>query len=77
MSHRDQKKYIDTLKKYEKKFDARERDVFKMYVKRDKDDEDLDKLSMQKLEELYKKYHLNRERKDYNQFFKKPDEDAG
>ena len=53
MSHRDQKKYIDTLKKYEKKFDARERDVFKMYVKRDKDDEDLDKLSMQKLEELY------------------------
>ncbi len=71
MSSRTQKKYLDTLKRYERKFDKSELYIYKMFVKRNKDEEDLDKLSLQKLENLYKKYHLNREKKDYDDLFKK------
>lgn len=72
MSFRDQKKYIETLLKYEKKMDSKEAQFFKMLVKRHKDDEDLDKLSLQKLYELFEKYHANREKKTFDHIFKKP-----
>lgn len=45
-----------------------------MLVKRHKDDEDLDKLSMDKLNSLYEKYHVNREKKNYDYLFKKTEE---
>jgi hypothetical protein len=70
MAHRDQKKYIETLKRYENKMDSKERDRYKMYVKRHKDEEDLDKLSMADLKTLFEKYHVNRERKNFDHFFK-------
>lgn len=78
MSSRIQKKYLETLKRYERKFDKTELYDYKMFVKRNKDDEDLDKLSLQKLENLYKKYHLSREKHDYSNMFKKTgtDEDT-
>jgi hypothetical protein len=69
MSSREQKDYFSILKRYERKFEARELDDYKMFLKRHKDDEDLDKLSMQRLKNLYEKYHVNRERKNYDQFF--------
>lgn len=71
MSFRDQQKYLNTLKRYEKKMDSKELESFKMFVKRDKDEEELDNISMHKLKELYEKYHLNRERKNFDHFFKK------
>jgi hypothetical protein len=43
-----------------------------MLVKRHKDDEDLDKLSMQRLQKLFEKYHVNRDKKNYDGFFTKP-----
>lgn len=70
MTHREQTKYIETLKKYERKMEAKEAEIFKMFLKRHKDDEDLDKLSAEKLIELYNKYHVNREKKDPNLLFK-------
>jgi len=70
MTHREQTKYIEILKKYEKKMNSREADIFKMLLKRHKDDEDLDKLSGEKLLELFNKYHVNREKKDPNLLFK-------
>jgi len=73
LSSKTQKKYLEALKRYERKFDKSELYDYKMFVKRNKDDEDLDKLSLQKLENLYKKYHLNREKKDYEGIFKKPE----
>ncbi len=73
MAHRDQKKYIETLKRYKNKMDSKERQQYKMFVKRHKDDEDLDKLSMAKLENWYQKYHVNRERKNFDHFFKSED----
>jgi hypothetical protein len=74
MASREQRNYFDILKRYEKKFQPRELEDYKMLVKRHKDDEDLDKLSMQRLVKLHEKYHLNRERKNYDQYFKKPPE---
>ena len=71
MSQRDQRKFIDALKRYEKKMDSKERDEFKMFVKRDKDDEDLDKLSMSALKNIYDKYHSNRVKQNFDQIFKK------
>jgi hypothetical protein len=70
MSQREQRKYIDALKRYEKKMENKERDDFKMFVKRNKDEEDLDKLSMDKLKSLYDKYHINRTKRDIDQIFK-------
>ncbi|MCX7874683.1 MAG: hypothetical protein N2321_00805 [Melioribacteraceae bacterium] len=75
MRIKEQKTYLETLKKYERKFESKELDLYKMLLKRHKDDEELDKLSMEKLKNLYTKYHLNREKKNYDHLFKKIDED--
>lgn len=76
MSLRVQKRYFEILKKYERKFNPKELEDYKMLVKRDKDDEELDKLSMQKLIDLHEKYHINREKKNLDFLFKKPSEEA-
>jgi len=72
MSSREQRDYFQILKRYERKFEPGELDDYKMLLKRHKDDEDLDKLSMQRLKNLFEKYHVNRERKNYDQLFNKP-----
>jgi len=72
MASKEQRNYFDILKRHERKFESKELDAYKMLVKRHKDDEDLDKLSMQKLQKLYEKYHVNREKKNYENFFTKP-----
>ena len=74
MRQREQKKYLDTLKRYERKFESKERSDYKMMVKRVKDDEDLDNLSFDRLKKLYEKYYQNRERKNYDDIFKKKEE---
>jgi len=71
MRSSDQKRYIEVLTRYEKKFTPEESKKFKMFVKRHKDDEDLDNLSFNTLKELYTKYYVNREKIDINQIFKK------
>ena len=72
MSQREQKKYFETLKRYERKFESKEREDYKMLLKRHKDDEDLDKLCMGRLQKLFEKYHLNREKKNYDHLFNLP-----
>ncbi len=74
MSHRIQKQYFEALKRYERHFDKKESEDYKMLLKRHKDDEDLDKLSMERLEKLYIKYHVNREKKNFDSFFEKPED---
>lgn len=71
MRNSDQKKYLETLKRYESKFSSEELTLYKMLMKRHKDDEDLDNISFGKLKNLYTKYYLNREKIDINEFFKK------
>jgi hypothetical protein len=73
MTYRDQKKYFETLKRYERKFDKTEKEKYCMFLKRHKDEEDLDKISLEYLKKLYEKYYFNRPKKDYSDFFKKPE----
>jgi hypothetical protein len=72
MRSTDQKKYLATLKRYEKKMDRDEREMYSMLVKRHKDDEDLDNISYGKLKDLFTKYYTNREKKNFDHLFKKP-----
>ena len=74
MSYRDQQKYLDTLKKYERKFDRKELEEYKMFVKMQKDDEDFDSISMRRLKELYDKYNVPVDKSKYDAFFKKKEE---
>ncbi|MFA3782417.1 hypothetical protein ABRY23_05060 [Melioribacteraceae bacterium 4301-Me] len=71
MTFKDQKKYFEILQRYEKKFDKAENEDYRMLLKRHKDDEELDKLSLERLEKLYIKYHASREKKNFDQYFKK------
>ena len=71
----DQQKMLDALKRYKRKFERKELDDYTMFVKRIKDDEDLDKLSLARLKELYDKYHANRPKPNLDNLFKKTDSD--
>ena len=74
MSFREQQKYLDTLKKYERKFDRKEADDYKMFLKMHKDDEDFDSLSLKRLKEIYDKYNVPVDKSKYDSFFKKKEE---
>lgn len=71
MSYRDQAKYIDFLKRFERKFDLKEAEEFKMFLKMHKDEEEFDSITMKKLKALYDKYNLPVDRSKYDSFFKK------
>jgi len=70
-SYRDQQKYLDTLKKYERQFTQREAEEYKKFLKRQKDDEEFDTLSMNRLRDLYNKYIQSVDKSKYDHFFKK------
>ena len=74
MSYREQKKYLETLKRYERNFENREAEDYKMFLKRDKDEEEFDTLSMKRLKELYDKYNIPAQKKNYDAIFKKKEE---
>jgi hypothetical protein len=74
-SYREQQKLLDQLKKYERGFDRKEHDEYKMFLKRQKDDEDFDSVSMKRLKELHDKYTKPVDRSKFDAFFKKNTED--
>ena len=76
MSYRDQRKYLETLKKYERNFTREELEEYKMFIKRQKDDEDFDSVSMKRLKELHDKYYKPADLSKYDKFFKKLDESS-
>lgn len=69
---RDQKKYIEELKRFEAKMPPKELEEYKMFVKRHIDEEEFDSISFGKLKALYEKYSAQREKKNYDHFFKNP-----
>lgn len=71
MSFRDQKKYLEFLKKNERKLSPKELEDYKMFVKRQKDEEEFDTVSMKRLKEIYEKYNVPVDKSKYDQFFKK------
>jgi len=56
MTHADQQAMIRELRDYVRKMSRYEEEEFQMYVKRDKDDEDLDAESQRRLQDLYNTY---------------------
>ncbi len=74
MAFRDQQKYLDYLKRFESKFDRNELEEYKKFVKRQKDDEDFDTVSMKRLQELYAKYYQPVDKSKYDNLFKKSNE---
>jgi hypothetical protein len=56
MTRIEQRKMLQTLREYSHKLRGREADDFEMMLKRDRDDEDLDRLSVQRLIEMVEKY---------------------
>ncbi len=76
MSSSEQTNYFNILKRYERKFEQKELEDYKMLFKRHKDEEELDKLSLSRLQKLFEKYHLEREKKNYDHLFNKPQDDA-
>ena len=70
-SYREQKKYLDVLKKYERNFTRQESDEYKLFIERDKDDDEFDTFSMKRLKELHDKYHKPVDTSKYDKFFNK------
>jgi hypothetical protein len=56
MTNAEQRKLIEALKYKAGKMLSKDKYDYEMFVKRDKDDEDLDSLSMRRLRELLEKY---------------------
>lgn len=71
----EQKRMIQELKYYKNKMSKEDLYNFEMYEKRTKDDEDLDRLSFQKLKEIYSKYVKKKSKSDFDYLFKKKDSD--
>ncbi len=73
-ARRDQQKYLDYLKRCEKKLSPKEIEEYKMLVKRHKDDEEFDTVSLRRLKELYDKYYTPPDRSKLDNLFKKTEE---
>ena len=71
MAYRDQQKYLDFLKRFQNKMDRNELEDYKKFIKRQKDDEDFDSVSMRRLKELYDKYNKPADFSKYDKYFKK------
>lgn len=74
MAFRDQQKFLDYLKKFESRMERKELEDYKMFVKRQKDDEDFDTVSMKRLKELYDKYYTSVDKSKFDNLFKKSNE---
>ncbi len=62
---------IRDLKDYQSKMERRDQYDFEMFMKRDKDDEELDSVSFRKLEEMHKRYVVRKTKKDIEEMLKK------
>jgi uncharacterized protein (DUF2236 family) len=71
MTSAEQHKMVQRLKQVMKKMSPNERQSFEMMAKRDKDDEDLDTLTMAKLEQLYMKFFPKHSKEDLEDKWKK------
>lgn len=56
MTHIEQHKMIQELVDYMRKMKLNDQEEFAMFLKRDKDDEDLDEHSVRRLQQLYEFY---------------------
>ncbi len=63
MTHAEQQRMIRELRDYSHKLTRSEEELFQMFVKRNKDDEDLDIVSQRRLTDMHERYVVRRPRK--------------
>jgi hypothetical protein len=63
MTHAEQHKMIVELRDYSRKMSRYDQEDFDMFVRRDKDDEDLDTLSQKRLTQMYDLYFIRKGRR--------------
>ncbi|CUT01444.1 hypothetical protein JGI23_01039 [Candidatus Chrysopegis kryptomonas] len=61
-TYAEQKKMIEELQRISYRLKGKDKYDFEMFLKRHKDDEDLDSLSMKRLREIYEKYVVKKEK---------------
>lgn len=62
MTHAEQHRLIIELMDFERKMGRDDQELFHMFVKRDKDDEDLDLIAGKKLTAMHEKYVVHKSR---------------
>jgi hypothetical protein len=62
MTHAEQRERIQELMDYRRNMSRQEQEEFDMFIKRNKDDEDLDAMSRKRLVDLYEKHIPPRKR---------------
>jgi len=62
MTHAEQRERIQELMDYRRNMSRQEQEEFDMFIKRNKDDEDLDAMSRKRLIDLYEKHIPPRKR---------------
>ena len=67
----DQHKLVRELKDFVGKMTSSERYDFEMMQKRDKDEEELDRLAWARLETMHKRYVVKKTKKDIEELFRK------
>jgi hypothetical protein len=67
----EQHKIMQELKDLVPKMSSSDRYDFEMFMKRDKDEEELDALSTAKLEAMQRRYVVRKSKKDIEELFKK------
>jgi len=73
----DQKKWLEELKSFEDAMSDSDRYAYSMMVKRQKDEEDFDSLTMNRLQEMHTRYLSKRPRRNLEDLFKKPENKSG
>ncbi|MBP1657548.1 MAG: hypothetical protein H6Q31_2149 [Bacteroidetes bacterium] len=63
MTHAEQQRMIRELRDYTHKLTREEEELFAMFVKRNKDDEDLDLIAQRRLTDMHERYVLRRTKK--------------
>ena len=71
MDLKEQRTFIRELRDAAEKMNREDLNDFRMFQKRDKDDEELDLLSQRRLEELHGKYVVRKSPKDIDSLLKK------
>ena len=71
MTRVEQHKMVQELRDHVSKMSRDEQYQMEMMLKKDKDDEDLDSLSVKKLEDLYAKYAKKKSKREADEIWKK------
>ena len=71
MTRSEQQKLIQELRYYSRSMSREDLETFEMLSKRDRDDEDLDRLAEKELQELHERYVRRKSKKEIEEQWKK------